>query len=286
MTQPTDAPNAAPNTTPDAAPNAVSEAAPNALPGAAPQAAPHADPKPARHADAPLLSCLLGLLTPLLMTAGLTDVALARRAAAEAIAAYRAAGADQLVSIAQIVGFALASLDNLRLSATPEQSVSMTLRLRGNANALNRAAQQATATLAVQRQDAPGMDLPAPDLPAPDLPAPDLPAMDAPAMDAPEPVPPDATHAVRPPPAANLMADHAEPAAPSLPTEQRRRLAWADAMAGVAAECSRSLASLAPAQRRAEMIRIGALNATAQRLRRPDSPTRERDNPRLNQPRP
>ena len=214
------------------------------------------------------------------MTAGLTDVARARQAAAEAIAAYRAAGAEQLVSIAQIVGFALASLDNLRLSATPERSVSMTLRLRGNANALNRAAQQATVTLAAQRQDAPRMEGPGMDAPGMDAPG-----MDAPGMDAPERIAPDQTNAEHPPQAADPMVDHAEPTAPGRPTEQRRRLAWADAMAGVAAECSRSLALLAPAQRRAEMIRIGALNATAQQLRRPEAPTRARDRQGLDQPR-
>ena len=94
----------------------------------------------------PLLQVVLSLLTPLLMAGGITDTDLARRAARQAIAACNG-GQGQLVTIAQIVGFAFASLDNLRLSAAPDLSLSMKLKLRGNANALNRSTQRSTAAL-------------------------------------------------------------------------------------------------------------------------------------------
>jgi hypothetical protein len=100
-----------------------------------------------------LMEFALSLLVPFLTTGSLTDPALARRAAAETIAAYQAAGQDQLVTIAQLVAFALASLDNLRLSMPPDLSLSMKLKLRGTANALNRSSQRATATLDRQRRD-------------------------------------------------------------------------------------------------------------------------------------
>ena len=61
----------------------------------------------AKPAD-PMLEFILGLLTPLL---AIGDLSAARAAAHHAITAYQAAGTNQLISIAQIVGFALTSLD-------------------------------------------------------------------------------------------------------------------------------------------------------------------------------
>src|SRR4051794_19617082 len=86
--------------------------------------------------SSPLTQIVLSLLTPLMLTAGITDTALARAAAQEAIAAYPR---GRTVLVTQIVAFAMAALDNLRLSTAPGLAPSMTLKLRGNANALNRA---------------------------------------------------------------------------------------------------------------------------------------------------
>jgi hypothetical protein len=44
-------------------------------------------------------------------------------------------------------------------------------------------------------------------------------------------------------------------------------LAWANAMTDVATECVRDLAKLPQNQRRAEIIRINALNATARQIK-------------------
>jgi len=99
----------------------------------------------------PLLAVLLTLLTPLLTAGSAAD---AGRAAEQAVAAYRAGGQDQLVSIAQIIGFAVTSLDTLRLSMDADLSVPMKLRLRGNAAALSRSSHLATATLDNQRHEA------------------------------------------------------------------------------------------------------------------------------------
>ncbi len=94
----------------------------------------------------PLMAFLLAALSPL-MAASLADLHLARLAAQEAIAAYKIRGQDELVTVAQIVGFALTALDNLRLSMPAELSLSMKLKLRGNAGALNRAARDSTRML-------------------------------------------------------------------------------------------------------------------------------------------
>jgi hypothetical protein len=157
----------------------------------------------------PLTEVILGFLTPLMLAAGLADTALARRAAQEAIAAYPPDA--PLTATAQVVGFAMAALDSLRLAAPAELAVTTKLRLRGSANALSRSSQRA----AVVAQPAP-----------------------RPAGAAPEPRP-----------------------------ARSVELAWADAMTDVAAECARDLAKLPPKQRRAEIIRINALNATAQKIR-------------------
>jgi hypothetical protein len=165
---------------------------------------------PTPPAPTPLTEIILSFLTPLMLAAGLTDTALARRAAQEALAAYPPEA--PLTATAQVVAFAMATLDNLRLAAPMEVAVTTKLRLRGNANALSRSSRNAAA---VQ--------------PAPIV---------RPAAAPPEPRP---TRSVE--------------------------LAWADAMTDVAAECARDLAKLPPKQRRAELIRINALNATAQQIR-------------------
>jgi hypothetical protein len=100
-----------------------------------------------------LMPFLLAVLTPFLTAAGIPDPDLARQAATETIQAYKANGQAQLVTTAQIVAFAFASLENLRLSAPQDLSLTMKLKLRGNANALNRASQNATATLETQRRN-------------------------------------------------------------------------------------------------------------------------------------
>ncbi|MDB5400232.1 MAG: hypothetical protein JWQ55_2250, partial [Rhodopila sp.] len=81
----------------------------------------------------PLMEFILTLLTPFLMTGGITDIHLARLAANEAIAAYTGETPTQLITIGQILAFALTALDNLRLSLPPDLSLSMKLKLRGNA---------------------------------------------------------------------------------------------------------------------------------------------------------
>ena len=104
--------------------------------------------------DKLMLGIIIDLVTPLLMTAGLTDISLARIAARQAIEAYRAQAEPELVSAAQIFGFGICSLDSLRLSARNGASINQKLRLRGNANGLSRSSQRANTTLTHQRQDA------------------------------------------------------------------------------------------------------------------------------------
>ena len=181
-----------------------------------------------------LLEIILGLLVPLLMT-GTTDMALARLAAQQAIDEYRSQTQGELVTIAQIVGFALTALDNLRLSVGDDLSVSMKLKLRGNANALGKASRHASETLAKARQTAPSdwMEAPEPQPNAAETPAP-------------EPVP------------------------TTLPVDEQHRRHWANAMATVAGELRAATAQAPQAQRKSDQLWADVLGDVARDLRQPN----------------
>jgi hypothetical protein len=68
-------------------------------------------------------------------------VNMARRAALETVNAYRIRDQADLLTVAQIVAFGLAALGSLSLSMLDDLTLSMTLRLRGNANACSRSAE-------------------------------------------------------------------------------------------------------------------------------------------------
>lgn len=102
-------------------------------------------------ADNPLLEFLLVVLASI-MGAALNDPALARRAAQQAIDAYQPQNTYELIATGQILSFAMAALETLRLAASPDLSPAKTLKLRANANGLNRAARDNTAILDKIRQ--------------------------------------------------------------------------------------------------------------------------------------
>jgi hypothetical protein len=193
----------------------------------------------------PLNEAIISFLAPLLMAAGILD---GRLAAIEAMAAYKAGGRGQAVTVARVVGFAFASLDSLRLSAAASVSLSMKLKLRGNANALNRSTVHNTAELEIPHRDA--------EQTARALPEQDDRAAQAATLASLEQVQGMVRQAGDPPPAESAG-------------DRYRRLAWAKAMTGVAAECASDLEKLPPAQRRAQMIRIGVLTDTARGLATP-----------------
>ena len=196
-----------------------------------------------------LLGVVLAMLTPLLTIGSPED---ARLAARQAIAAYQTGEQANLVSISQIVGFAIASLDNLRLSAPPDLSLSMKLKLRGNANALSRTSLNVSAAGA---HSAPPTAADPPDHPTA------------------EPDRDDTGHQAAAIAELRKVRDQlrqaqaADPAAEPL-TPRQRDLAWASAMTEVAAESSTGLADLPPAQQRIELTRINALTRTAGALTR------------------
>jgi hypothetical protein len=127
-----------------------------------------------------------------------------------------------------------------RLSLPAGLSLSMKLRLRGNANALNRSSRDANAALDSQRRDTPAA----------------------------EPDPAELLAALE---TAKTEVRQAETT--SLASYRVIALRWASAMTDVATECTAELARLRPAQRRTHLVRIGALSEIARTLGRGDAPS-------------
>jgi hypothetical protein len=89
-----------------------------------------------------LLNLIVAFLAPMFLSASDGDIAYARMAALRAINDYRAESHADLLAVAQIIGFGLAALGSIGLSMNDNISLSMMLRLRGNATALHRAGEQ------------------------------------------------------------------------------------------------------------------------------------------------
>jgi hypothetical protein len=95
-----------------------------------------------------LMNLIVALLAPMFLGVTGGDIDFARMAAVETVNAYRARNRADLIAIAQIIAFGLAALGSLSLSMADDITVSMALRLRGNANACNRSAEQNRRALA------------------------------------------------------------------------------------------------------------------------------------------
>ena len=235
--------------------------------------------EPLAHAPGPhpfglLMTLIVSFLTPMFICVAGGDIALARAAAIETINGYRAETHSDLIAIAQIVAFGLAALGSLSLSLADDVSVSMAMRLRGNANACNRSAEQNRRALARRPHPEPRQiepRQPAPRQAEPLQAEPDEPesflttsidellaAESQSRLDHPA----EATLVVVPrpiPPVATLAATRT-------PAEKRHQEMWAIALIHDASEINASLPNLQPSDRHAESIRAAALGSTAHSL--------------------
>ncbi len=183
----------------------------------------------------PLMLFILATLSSM-MAPALADQQLARLAAREAIDAYQTRGRRDVLTIGQIIAFAVAALDSLRLSMPAEISLSMKLRLRGNANGLNRSSCQCTRLLESART-CEGMDVPAA---RPD---------------------PDRTDATTPGDAESVESVADRPAVETDKPEARTLTGtdWAVAMKSLAAKLQADAASGSPARPEIDALWIEAL---------------------------
>jgi hypothetical protein len=217
-----------------------------------------------------LATLIIALLVPIFLGVTGGNIGLARLAAIETLDAYRARNHADLIAVAQIVAFGLAALGSLSVSLADDNSLSMTLRLRGNAIACNRAAEQnrraltgreASNRLPTQRQAEAEPEIP-------------------PAF-AEDTIPPEPDMFLNPA-AARLLATEAQarlepgtrpipasppaPATPRTQTEKRHQEMWAIAMAKEASEITASLPDLPPAERKTAAMRAALLSSTAHDL--------------------
>jgi hypothetical protein len=207
-----------------------------------------------------LMNLIITILAPMFLTAADGDIHFARLAAMQTVNAYQARNHADLLAIAQIIGFGLAALGCLGLSMADNLSISMTLRLRGCANALNRSAEQNRRALRHIRASgnpeplsASGDEAPYAEVAEPMTPPV---AMPEPAADAP-PLARETSLAVP-------QQTERQPV-PPLPGQQRQAL-WGAAMANVAAELTADLPRLPPAERRIAAFRASVLSSTANSL--------------------
>lgn len=254
--------------------------------------------EPAPAADRPLhpadilMNLIVAALAPMFLGASGGDIHLARMAALETVNAYRARDHADLIAIAQIIACGLAALGSLSLSMADDISLSMALRLRGNANALSRIAEQnrrairdnrlgdmashryETAADAAARSDPADAEYEAAVVAsvaetrkrvADAQAAPNKAEPAAEPASVPGPAPIVAPSAPAPVAAPTVPAPVAAPTV-LMPTEHQRQAMWGTAMSNVAAEYTASLPFLPPAERKAASMRAAALNSTANAL--------------------
>jgi hypothetical protein len=202
---------------------------------------PTPDPSAEMAETSPLMAFVVAVLSSL-MSPSLNDQRLARLAAREALAAHRTSGEGELVTIAQIVGFALTALDTLRLSMPEALSLSMKLRLRGSANALNRSARDNTRILEKARRTAA------------------TPAPDAAIQEKPAPTPKPATQPLTKGEWGDAMKSVAvrlqTDAAIVSPAQRQTDALWIEALTGVAGELARTKSQTgSPGMGRAGLLR-------------------------------
>ncbi len=208
-----------------------------------------------------LANLILALLAPMFLWSTAGDLRLAYAAAAETVNEFRITNRLSLFTVAKIIAFDIATLSSLSLSMYEDVSMLLALRLRGNANSLDRSAERSRRLL--EQQSRPGASQTEQSLEASVAEAQrmigeakarmqaaastaeTLPDAEPAAVAAPAPVPPS-----NPAPAARN------------PSAQRQS-AWADAMTAVAEEFSAGLDDLPPDERWKEMARIKALTTAA-----------------------
>jgi hypothetical protein len=203
-----------------------------------------------------LLNAVIALLAPMFLWSTGGDVAFARLAAMEALEAYRATGPRSLITATKVIAFDLAALWSLSQSMSDEISLPLALRLRGNAGSMDRAAQRNQQVLDQDCRIAESADLPSEA------------ALEAAVVEAQRMVQ-EANTRIKAAQQPKVPAPVPAPVPASSPapmSEDRRRAAWAGAMAQVAGEMTADMGNLSPKERAAEMMRVEALTQTAAAL--------------------
>jgi hypothetical protein len=214
-----------------------------------------------------LMNLIVSLLAPMFLTASGGDIGFASMAVLETVNSYRVRNLGDLIAVAQIVAYGLAALGSLSLSMDDGIALPMILRLRGNANACTRSAEQNRRVLEKprsgdrqSRQAAPTPD-PADSQHEAEVMAnlAETKKLVAEAMARLQTVEPAAEPIAHPAPA---------PATAEVLTleDRQRQAAWADVMTDVAAEFTAGVAHLPLAERQEASHRAALLTSCANQL--------------------
>jgi hypothetical protein len=249
------------------------------------------------HPAGPLMNRLIALLTPMFIDDAGGDIAYARSAAIQTINDFRARNRADLIAIAQIIAFGIAALGSLSLSMADDISLSRLLRLRTNANACNRSAEQNRRVLNKPVPADPGPYQAAAD-PAPSTPPPKQyrPAeapepSHSPTLAAYEALPDEIflSAAAEQQMAAESEARLQDPkqprphqagqkAAPTASQDKRHKQMWAIAMAKEASDITDAIPNLPISEQQAAILQAITLNKIAQNLTHEDTPPLTPDN--------
>jgi hypothetical protein len=214
---------------------------------------PSSDPGVYRPSTNFLKSIVIALLARLFLWSCDGDPALARLAAAEALNEFGITGYRGLIIAARIIAFELAALSSLSLSMADDMPPALALRLRGNANSLDRATERNRQALEIHRRAA-------------RTPPVDVDAVAASVAETQKLVRTATACMQAAPPSAK--PPRPEPVQPLQPSDDQQlwNAAWAQAMTEVAAEFTADLAKLPPAEQAREKSRIEVLLEAATAL--------------------
>jgi hypothetical protein len=208
------------------------------------------------HPSGFLMSLIIALLAPMFLGVTGGDVGLAQMAAIETVNDYRARNNAGLVAVAQIIAFGLAALGSLSLSMADDISLSMTLRLRGNANACNRSAEQNRRTLTGnQASDHSPAEAEPEAEPEPGAFLSSAAAQEL-AAESDRRLQPPSTVKTAPP----------QPSAPQTTAEKRNQAMWAIAMVKESGDIAANIRNLPLAEREAAAVQAAMLSGTAYEL--------------------
>jgi hypothetical protein len=216
---------------------------------------PHPDTLP----DSPIADLAVTLLTPMLLIAARGDVGLAGRAARAMLEDYGARTQAEILSVAQIIAFALACLSTLTLSMAEDAPPNIALRACNCADRLSKAEVRHRKLHEKQQQEA--AKAPPPPAETPRQPVTPRPR---PTGDAPPPLPPEMLAVLHGQTPSQTSADAREPVPSDVQAKWRR--AFGESAARVADGYEATLDSLTPQEREAELFRIKALRRASQLL--------------------
>ena len=206
-----------------------------------------------------LTNFIITLMAPMFLVAAGGDFSYARIAAAETINAYRAETQADLITVARIVAFGLATLGSLCLSMADDLPLPMVLRFRSNADSCDRSEHQNRRVLERSRNAQAAAQTQAAEQ----------------AQQAPVPkISPGYDEAALPSAAAETQSRATENFTqltlpePSIVTDEAKQHqeAWAARAANLAAETAANLPNLPPEERQGAMIWLDILKNSANRF--------------------